>query len=180
MLINLPTFEVLVDNTFLTNNAVSGFTNGYIVAARCIKSRPILFTVHLQNGALYAGLPINALYGLNSSKHIQLSVQEAQPWSCLESPANALILTHLKDYDVQVFSPDYMDAGRYLFTIDYSGEGLAQDPEQHKSHNIIATEDGPLVAMPNNYCVFTDQYSTCETALPLKSLKRQKNYWQTY
>jgi hypothetical protein len=180
MLINLPTFSVLVDNAVITGGAHSGYSEAYLVGARCIKSRPILFTVHLDNGALYAGLPINALYGLDSSKTHKLAVHEAQPWSCLEAPANALTLTHLKDYEVHVQSPAYKDLGRYLFTIDYSGEGLAQDPVQHKSHNIIATEHGPLVAMPNNYCLFADMYSTTEHSLPLSALKRQTNYLLTY
>lgn len=180
MLINLPTFPVLVQNEALTLGAHTGFTAGYLVAARCIKSRPLLLSVHLENGALYAGLPVNAIYGLESAKTRQLEVHEAQPWSCLESPANAITLTHLKNYDVQVHSPAYTGTGRYLFTIDYSGEGLAQDPEQHKSHNIIATEDGPLVAMPNNYCVFADLYSTTEHTLPTSALRRQTKYLLTY
>lgn len=180
MLINVPTFPVLVCNQFITSNSVNGYTKAYLVAVRCLKSRPLLFSLHLENGALYSGVPSSSIFGLNSTKSTALKVHEAQPWSCLESPANSLIYSHLKDYTVQINSPEYKGKGQYLFTIDYSGEGLAQDPEQHKTHNIIATDDGPLVAMPNNYCLFSDRYSTSESALEPKQLKRQTSYLLTY
>lgn len=179
MLINVPPTLVQVNNRFLTNGAKNGFTHAYLVAARCIKSRPILWTAHLENGALYAGLPINAIFAPDSTK-LPLDIEIAQPWSCLEAPANAVRIEHVKDYEVAVKMPGFTTTGTYLFTIDYSGEGLAQDPEQHKSHNIIATESHSLMALPNNYCVFTDKYFTAPNALPLQDLKRQTKYWSTY
>lgn len=175
MLINVPTFKVLVRNTYLTDNQVQGYTQGYLVAVRCIKSRPLLFSVHLENGALYSGLPINSLCTKNC---LELDLEVAQPWSCLESPCNALIYSHLKDYDVEVSTAAISQIGRYLFTIDYQGEGLAQDPEQHKTHNIIALESGQLVAMPNNYCLFKDEYFTDESLEP-KHLRRTTAYYRT-
>ena len=177
MLINVPPVLVQVNASFISQK--TGFINAYLVAVRCIKSRPLLFTVHLENGALYAGLPINSLFYPDSSKN-PIELEVAQPWSCLEAPANALVLTHVKDYDVQINSPTYKDDGTYLFTIDYSGDGLAQDPEQHKAHNIIATADSSLVAMPNNYCLFKDKYFTGDCAVEPKDLRRQTKYWTTY
>jgi hypothetical protein len=174
MLINVPTFKCVVANEFLTGGKQSGFTEGYLVAVRCLKSRPLFFTVHLQNGALYSNVPINHIYAESSTKG-QLELHEAQPWSCLEPPVNAVLLAHMKDYDVRVLSRNLR--GRYLFTIDYHGEGLAQDPEQHKMHHVIETEEHCLVAMPNNYCIFGDQYFTKQMDL---GLSRQTEYLRTY
>lgn len=175
MHINVPTFKILVANRFITDAPDDGFTEAYLVSARVIKSRPILFTVHLENGALYSGLPINALFGCESECHA-LELEEAQPWSCLEGPANALILGHMKDYQVEVLKADL--EGRYLFTIDYHGDGLAQDPEQHKMHHIIETETHCLVAMPNNFCLFDDAYFVKKDMT--FQLTRQKKYYRTY
>ena len=175
MLINIPTFKVLVRNEYITDNELQGYTEGYLVAVRCIKSRPLLFSVHLENGALYSGLPINSLC---TKKCMEYYLDVAQPWSCLESPCNALTYYHLKDYDVEVTSDSISQVGRYLFTIDYQGEGLAQDPEQHKTHNIIALESGQLVAMPNNYCKFVDQYFT-DKDMETSHLRRTTSYYRT-
>lgn len=179
MTINLPTLLVKIDVFFLTEGKEQGFINAYLVAARLIRSRPVLFTVHLENGGLYSNVPINAIYHPESTCNEEYSITQAQPWSCLESPANSLILNHLKDYNVKVNTPDIKTEGIYLFSIDYNGDGLAQDPEQHKMHHIIASKDGCLLALPNNYILFKDDYFTNENSLDVKLLKRQKTYYRS-
>ncbi len=48
--------------------------------------------------------------------------------------------------------------GEYLFTLSYEGEGLASDSEQSKTHNIFALDNGQYAAMPNNMCLFKDNW----------------------
>lgn len=188
MIINVPARKAYVLSEYLTDGKIKGKTIPcYVIAARVIKSRPILFTVHLENGAVYSGLPVNAITTEEHSGKL-FSLQHSQPWSCLESPANAIVIEHLKDYEVEVFSPELLKeneglsaTGTYLYTIDYSGEGLAQDPEQHKCHHIIALESSNWVAMPNNYCWFKDRYFTeKETSVALSELRRSSKYLKTY
>jgi hypothetical protein len=168
---NTPTIKVAVDQSFL--NGERGIVEGYLVHIRAIPSRPLLFSVHLASGALYSGLPIHALYSPESSRALPKSLEEAQPWSCLEV-AKLEVIDYFKDYNVRLLSTGQI--GRYLFSVDYVGEGLAQDPEQYKMHHIIALEDSCLVAMPNNYIVFEDKHFT-ETQVI--KLNRSKTYWRT-
>ena len=174
MNVNLNVQKVKVNKFYLTNGKESCFIEAYLIGARCLAGRPILFTVHLENGAVYSGLPIEAIYGENSTEQGKHVTQDLQPWSCLESPAQYILYTHLKDYEV--FCTTLQKSGRYIGTIDYHGEGLAQDPEQHKSHNLILPNDGQLMAMPNNYCIFNDKYFTKEMDI---KLKRNSVYWRT-
>jgi hypothetical protein len=105
MLINVPTTHVFVLNEYITNWEVEeGTTEGYLVAARCRSSEALQFTVHLENGALYSGLPINSIYHIEQQPVICSTIEEtsdAQPWSCLPGPANAVELEYLKNYDVE-------------------------------------------------------------------------------
>lgn len=189
MLINLPVKKALVSSEYVTDYSVYGKKIPcYVIAARIIKSRPILFTAHLENGAVYSGLPVNAFSSPEVADGKTYLLEQSQPWSCLEAPSNALIIEHLKDYEVKVIAPEIVkendgmaESGTYLYTIDYSGEGLAQDPEQYKCHHVIALDKANWVAMPNNYCVFQDRYFTEKDAeVSLKEMKRSSKYLKTY
>ncbi len=162
MTINLPKLKVQVISTYFSKDSSIYLREGYLVAARCIYGEAIKFTVHLENGALYGGLPIEALVidgALELLIEDGLTTVKLQPWSCLESPAQVIMYDYFKNAEIQVNSPDIKETGEYFFTIDYHGEGLARDPEQHKTHNIIRLQNsGRLCAMPNNYLVFTDEF----------------------
>ena len=183
MTINVPTIHVAVKIEYITNFSEYGIIEGYLVAARCRPSEPLLFSVHLANGALYSGLPINAISHIEQAQQHskeETSVEEAQPWSCLDGPASAVELSYLRNYDVQINAPGLKSGGRYLFTIDYAGTGLASDPQQYKMHHIIAQDEGCLVAMPNNYLLFKDKHFTGGENLSTASLRRNEIYYRTY
>lgn len=174
MTINLNVEKVKVAKKYLTDSKEEGFVDAYLIAARCLASRAILFTVHLENGAVYSGLPIEAIYGKWSvDTKDSLETTALQPWSCLEG-AQYISYTHLAHYDV--LCTTLQRSGRYIGTIDYNGAGLAQDPEQYKSHNLILPDLGQLMAMPNNYCLFKDEYFTNDTEI---ALKRNRVFWRT-
>lgn len=162
MTINLPKLKVQVKSSFVTSNKKEWWLiEGYLVAARCNYGEPILFTIHLQNGALFSGLPIEALSIDSCPVQLidELTTAELQPWSCLESPVQVIQYDYFKNAEVTINSPKIQEVGEYLFSIDYHGEGLARDPEQHKTHNIIRiNSSGRLCAMPNNYLIFKDEF----------------------
>ena len=142
--------------------------------------RPLLFTVHLESGALFSGLPIDALmcdrYGEADLTSKIIGTELAQPYSCLEGDIQCVQYWYLKDYKVICKVGNQVLNGRYLFTIDYSGDGLADDPEQYKSHNIIVLSNGNMVALPNNMCLFEDGHFTGELK-EFPKYKRNLNYY---
>lgn len=163
---NLPTIKVQVNRNYL-NKELYGWESAYLVAAHCRNGRPILFTVHLESGALYSGLPIEAVmcdrYEGNESFSYDptlMITETLQPFSCLEGPVQAITYEHLKGCAGQFKIGDTTMPGHYLFTIDYAGSGLAEDPEQYKTHNIIQLDNYHLAALPNNHCLFQDNFFT--------------------
>lgn len=69
---------------------------------------------------------------------------------------------------------DRTEYGHYLFTVDYNGPGLMEDPEQFKTHNILVLESGNLVALPNNHILFVDDHFARESEFP--KYRRQTDY----
>lgn len=158
-IVNTPAIRVKVYSEFL-GKPLGSLEEGYLVAVTSIPSKPLFFTVHLESGALWQRLPINALvcerFGATPLAE-PLPLEVAQPFSCLEGDINVIEYSHLKNYEVEVKGDM---KGYYLFTVDVAGNGLSEDPVQHKSHNVIVLDCGRLVAVPNNYCLFKDTYFT--------------------
>jgi hypothetical protein len=152
MIIDLPEFiHCEVNLEFVSNK--KGFEECYIFAVTCIPSRTPLFTIHTINGAVFSRLPLWAFRQLGS-KNSDPVTSELVPWGCVGSKAVAVKHSYLKDYEVETT----FGAGRYLMTIDYFDGNFSEDPEQHKTHNIIAMYSGLFAAMPNNYCTFFDKH----------------------
>lgn len=179
-IVNLDPIKVLVKRSFLYQNKEQvGFEEGYLIAVKSQNNRPLMFTVHLESGALFSNITIDQIYcdryfGPNLSpdpKHFYL--EELQPYSCLPGDINVISYIHLKDCSVVTKANG---VGVYLFTIDYLGQGLSEDPEQIKSHNIIILECGALCALPNNYCLFQDGFFTRNDSATFPPYKRNKKY----
>jgi hypothetical protein len=176
--VNIPTLKVKIIKSYLTQDGADAMLteDAYLISAKCVSGRPILFTVHLESGAVYSSLPIEALRCTKYSEHFvynsDLKTEELQPFTCLDGPAQLIEYEALKDY--QVKTKLGID-GRYLFTIDYAGGGLAEDPEQFKTHNVIVLDSGQLCALPNNYCLFVDKHFTETKEFP-KYTRSSKYY----
>lgn len=178
MTINIPSLKVYVRNNYL-GLTDSNLTEAYLIAVTSISNRPLFFTAHLVTGAVWGRLPISAIVCdrylekqlLTQPQEIPLA--KLQPYSCLYGNICYVRYEHLKDYVVKTKT---LGKGYYLFTIDVEGPGLAEDPEQHKTHNIIALESGNTCALPNNYCLFTDEYFACDLNVVPK-YKRNPKYF---
>lgn len=180
---NLPAIRVLVKNDFLMKGN-NGYQYGYLVAVTSIPSRPLLFTVHLDSGALYSRLPINALLCPRFDEADDptyptspYSLESLQPYSALEGSIQVITYDFLKDSDA-IANIDGLDvAGRYLFTIDVMGPGLSEDPEQFKTFNVIALSNNQLAALPNNMLYFPNGFSADDNGWPT-DIRRNTRYWQ--
>jgi hypothetical protein len=173
MILDIPRFKCYIRNEFITDGKQTGFTEAYCFAVTCIESRPLLFTIHTEDGAVYSRLPLWAI--LLTDKPTRIPNESHDIWGAISSDAGIIEHRYLKDYTVHV--QNYDESGRYLFTIDYFTGGHAQDPEQHKTSNIIALNSGTLIAVPNNYCKFIDRHFTNESECSI-IYKRQSKYWR--
>lgn len=150
-MINTPATKVFVRKKYLTQVETEDLVEAYLMAVDCRPSDRIRFTVLLSSGGVWSGLPIEALlcdrFGARFTTTPEIYPTETlQPYTCLEGPYNIVEYSLLKNAKL-----DFGAKGNYLFTINYEGAGLAEDPEQYKTHNIIVGELGHLYAFPNNY-----------------------------
>ena len=181
--VNVPSLPILVRKKYL-NPDLDGFERAYLISVTGVAGRPLFFGVHLESCALYTRLPITALVctrytdGSLPLSYSPLSLQDSQPWSCLAGDVQYICLDHLKGARTLVKARNGTTMyGNYLFSIDYDGDGLTEDPEQYKSHNVIALKDGSLVAYPNNYLLFLDEYFVDNKDDKFPNYKRQSKYW---
>jgi hypothetical protein len=179
MLMNCHPLKVKIKNSYISN--LSGYEEGYLIAVSAIPNQQLTFTVHLQSGALFSSVPIEAIlcekFGATASEEsVQLEGHQLQPWTCLEDPSQLLVYDYLENYDTVCKIEDQHVNGNYIMTISYSGRGLADDPEQSKTHNIIVLENGQLAALPNNYILFKDQFFTTKE-LEFPKHYRRKSKW---
>ncbi len=162
-----PTIKLLVNKFYITNIEL-GFEEAYLMAVDARANQALRFTVYLKSGAIWSGLPIEALmcsrYGpVEKDPNCYLETASLQPFSCLEGPVEIITYELLKDADLEV---ENIGPANYLFTINYTGAGLAEDPEQHKTHNIVVLDNGQLGAFPNNMIKVVDNWfsdATIET-----------------
>lgn len=164
MILDIPRFKCFIDCNYLTGGDLDGIEEAYCFAVTLIENRPILWTIHTINGAVYSRIPTWAIY-LCDDKLIENLPKDLDPWGAISSDGQIIKHQYLKDYEVHFQNK----TGRYLFTIDYFDGGFSEDPEQHKTTNVIHGVDDRLYCLPNNQCVFNDRHFTT-------SIKNVKHY----
>lgn len=167
-ILDFPRLHAWIDLQYLTNNEKQGRVEGYVFAVTLIESRPLLFTVHLVDGAVYSRIPLDAIAWKKEPKE-----NSFDRWGAISSHAQIIQHAYLKDYQCELRSRKY--GARYFCTIDYLDGGFAQDPEQHKTTNIMLGDRGNILALPNNEILFLDDhFTTKQKNLPYR---RNKTYW---
>jgi hypothetical protein len=157
MLVNVPALRVFVFKKFLTNGEVSeGQEEGWLVAVRPIRHEALQWTVLLESGALFSGLPLNALTHKPAEAPIPLS--EAQFWDCLTDRVECSTIDFLRHMSLGVKTKAIGALmGSYAFTLDFMGIGtLADSPDEWKAAHIVLLDNGAIAAYPNNRILFSD------------------------
>jgi hypothetical protein len=112
---------------------------------------------NIHGGAMWARMPITALVAdtLVEDFAKPMSVHDAQPWDCSSHNNSVYVIDRatpcpwLAKIDGQIFP------AKYMFTVDYAENEIADDPAQHKSSHVLELLDagewtGNIVALPNN------------------------------
>lgn len=165
--INLPPLQVLVNNQFMLKKP--GYTPGILIQARALQNQAIQFSVLLNTGALYTGLPINAI----TTKPVKaLSLSQCAPFDAIDSSIECIVLDTLRHMPctVKFFDSTPPKEGKYLLTIDMNGNGLSRHPVQWKQNHLIELNTGHLVLYQQYRIQFKD-LALCE-----KSLEKMPSY----
>lgn len=138
----------------------------HILGVRCQEAASLQFQVRFDEpecaGAMFC-LPIQALcWKPCAQPHIEL----VQPWDTFSSTftvhefglwkrGNAQLL-NVRCVEVDALGIPERLTARYLFTIDFEGNALADDFEQHKQLHLLQVETGHFAAVPNNRVLSVD------------------------
>ena len=149
---NLPPLKVFVNLEFITSN-LTGSAKCHLISVRTLQNQAMQFSVLLEDGTLYTGLPLNAL-SWESVDTIK-SLNYCQPWDCISSSSQVICFDTLRYMPVEVTSLN--EKGVYLFTIDFVGNNdLSRNSEHWKQMHIVALDSGCIVAYPQYNLKFLD------------------------
>ena len=171
----------LVRAEFVQNHTTGhgAYLKAHILGIRCQEAASLQFQVRFDEpeyaGAMFC-LPIQALCWrpceLPDTELIQpwdtfsptFTVHEFGIWK--RGNAQLLNVRGIKLYPPRI-------PARYLFTLDFAGNALADDFEQHKQLHVLQVEAGWFAAVPNNRVLSIDSAFSkpCESLPQLQSLE---------
>ena len=154
-LVNTPYITAYIRNEFLFDEQEGHgeFTPCTGFGFRAEPARVPLFQVMLQNGAMWARVPIHMLCNKPCNA---LPIDIACWWDSFSHHCTVHAFAFLKNHAVLCLGRDKeVRRGNYLFTVDWQGL-WAEAPDQHKNHHVIALDSGQWIAYPNNRLIWED------------------------
>jgi hypothetical protein len=156
---NLPPIRVFVWNHFLFDcNGDTGKTGGHLISVRCRQNQALQFTVLLDDGALFAGLPSNSI-SFNANEELEwMPILDTQMWDNVSDDVEFIQLETILYASCTVKTETSgILSGNYLFTLDFVGNGFSRHPTHWKQLHAIETEKGHLVLYPQYRIRFIDK-----------------------
>jgi len=161
LICNLPSKDVWVRKEYLRDHqdGHGEFVAGVWVSAKSIPGRAFYFETYLpEYGALFDKLPISAFLHKKETPEPDLPLNNLQFWNCMDYGVVSVYKQFIGSMDFEVLSRDHGTlTGSYVCTmdnyhsdinsIDYS---TSETPAEHKSHNLLALENGQFCLYPNN------------------------------
>ena len=171
---NVPHFNCWVRKEFTSNhtNYHGEFLHAVAFAVNTIPDRSLSFQVvftgcemdledgpdeNIHGGAMWARMPIEALVAdipLEDWPEPMLD-HLCQPWDCEARDHSVITMDRVSSSPWICKIDGEFYTGKYLFTVDYTGNDIADDPAQHKQSHVLYLTDagnwtGNFVALPNN------------------------------
>jgi hypothetical protein len=151
-----PYLQAFVRREFLYDEAkhAGEFVPCVVFGFRAEPARVPMFQIMLASGAQWARVPIHKI----CSKPCEpLDLDQVVWWDSYGYEFAVHEFGFLKNHAVTALGRDgVVRKGRYLFTVDWMQSGWSEAPDQHKNHHLIALDDGPWIAYPNNRLVWHD------------------------
>jgi len=159
MNVNLPPLKVLVRNQFTHHPDAEDYndlSDGRLIALRSLQNQAMQFTVLLDSGALFTGLPANAICFSEDAPLRDLI--DCQMWDSISSSIQYIQLKTLLYMPCTLkLHSDEIIKGEYIFSIDHVGEDdLSRDPAEWKMFHCIKSEEGNLHLYPQYRIKFLD------------------------
>ena len=169
---NIPHFKCWVRREFTCNHERyhGEYLHALAIAVNTIPDRSLTFQVvftgcerHLEDsgeslhgGAMWARMPIEALVADIDIEGWPDRMEDhlCQPWDCESFNHSVVVLDRVSSSPwIGKVNHEFYEA-RYMFTVDYTENPIADSPDQHKQSHVLYLTEGPwegnVVALPNN------------------------------
>jgi len=166
---NLPPTKVYIKKEYLYDHEKGHgeFVEGVWITVKSIQGRALYFETYLpEYGALYDKLPISAFVNSPDIKD-SLGLEELELWDAFSYHITVIEKKNLGERCKYLAPSKKWYYGKYLFTIDSChadtnilNVSYSEVPEEHKSFNILALDNGHYAAQPNNRCLFYEKSMT--------------------
>ena len=158
---NVPPHKCYVRKEYLYNleKGHGEFTEAVWISVKSIARRAIYIEALLpEYGALYDKLPLHAFVSDPETPSPDLPLDVIELWDCFSYDITVVEKFTLSGLRCKFLGKDKQwHHGEYMFTIDacepdYNRPrlGLSETPDEHKSFNVIALDNGQYAAQPNN------------------------------
>tara|TARA_R110000782_G_scaffold115441_3_gene205497 strand:- start:1268 stop:1939 length:672 start_codon:yes stop_codon:yes gene_type:complete len=168
---NVPSFKCWVRKEFTCNHEDyhGEFIHAMAFAVNTIPDRSLSFQVvftgcendfdggdNVHGGAMWARMPIEALVADIPLDEWPERMEDhlCQPWDCESRDHSIVVMDRVSSSPwLAKIDGGFFDA-RYMFTVDYTNNEIADSPDQHKQSHVLYLTEGPwegnIVALPNN------------------------------
>ena len=173
LICNLPSVEVWVRKEYLTDHQ-SGhgeFVKGVWVSAKSIPGRTFYFETYLpEYAAMYDKLPISAFLSSPALPDPDMDLPNLQFWNCMDYGVVSVTKQFIGSMDYELYTRDFgIQKGTYICTLDNYHQDMdtidcytAENPAEHKSHNLIELDNGQYALYPNNRMrIFDNKLDSC-------------------
>lgn len=167
-----PPIQVKVLQSYLYQNYAEGYENGTLIALRVQQNQAFQFTVLLESGALFTGIPIDCICGAHRDALLPLEIAQAYDSIGEDIEIIEHQILRLMNCSVKLNNNKFL-YGQYLFTVEFRTSGLARHPEQWKQFHIISTEKG-FVVYPQYRIIFKDDALCPLNKQPLPKYRENK------
>jgi len=169
---NIPYFKCWVRKEFTCDHQRyhGEFLHALAIAVNTIPDRSLSFQVvftgitdtsddvesNVHGGAMWARMPIQALVADVPLDDWPDRMEDhlCQPWDCESIDHSVIVIDRVSSSPwIAKVNHEFYEA-RYVMTIDYTGNSIADSPDQHKQSHLLYLTEGPwagnMVALPNN------------------------------
>ena len=161
---NIPLIECYIRKEFLFNEEKheGEFEDVILFGITSLRFRVPLFNTMTRGGGHFCRMPIHAFCHKKNAPKKKL--EELIIWNNFSYDIGIIKYDYLSDCKAKVFLRDKKTyIADYLFTMDYAHPqknyidfDYSEDPDDHKSANVMKLEDGNFCIAPNNRILWSD------------------------
>ena len=161
LICNIPNQKVWVRREYLRDlqDGHGEFVEGHWVSAKSLPGRAFYFETFLpEYGALFDKLPISAFVSEPNTPSVDMALPDLQFWNCMDYGVTCIQKQFIGSMDFEVYTKNHgFVKGSYIATLDnyhiHADEvdySTAEQPDEHKSFNLLELENGQYCLYPNN------------------------------